>query len=75
MNTAIFMQENTMVVQELATVGQIADQLSEPPSRVAYMIAKLRLKARQRVGIIRLFDEGQIEAIKSGLHKIQIRNS
>ncbi len=61
-----------MTVQELSTVGQIADQLGEPPSRVAYIISKFRMKARERVGIIRLFDEAQIEAIRHGLYNLQI---
>jgi hypothetical protein len=64
-----------MILQELSTIGQIADRLDEPPARVAYIVSKLRLKARQRVGIIRLFGEDQVEAIRSGLYDIQIRNS
>ena len=64
-----------MTIQELSTIGQIADQLGEPPSRVAYIISKFRLKPRERIGIIRLFDEDQVEAIRSGLYDIQIRNS
>ena len=59
--------------KNLQTVGQIADYLGEPPSRVAYIISKYRLKPVERVGIIRLFDEKQIEAIKQGLFNIQIR--
>jgi len=46
------------------TVGQIADQLGQPPSRVAYLIAKHRLKPVGRVGIIRLFGEEQVETIQ-----------
>ncbi len=61
--------------QELLTIGQIADILEEPPARVAYIISKYRLKPVQRVGIIRLFDEQQIKAIKQGLYGIQIRRS
>ncbi len=60
---------------ELSTIGQIADLLKEPPSRVAYIVSKYRLKPVQRVGIIRLFDEEQIKAIKQGLYGIQIRRS
>ena len=54
-------------------IGQIADLLQEPPSRVAYIIGKLRLRAHKRVGIIRLFDETQVEAIKQGLYHLQVR--
>ena len=62
-----------MVEQNLLTVGQIADVLKEPPARIAYIISKYRIKPVQRVGIIRLFDEEQIEAIKQGLYGIQVR--
>ena len=62
-----------MVEQNLLTVGQIADVLKEPPARIAYIISKYRIKPVQRVGIIRLFDEEQIEAIKQGLYNIQLR--
>jgi len=62
-----------MTEQKLLTVGQIADQLSEPPARIAYIVSKYRLKPVQRIGIIRLFDEGQIKVIKHGLYNIQIR--
>ena len=63
---------NTMT---LFTASQIADQLGEPPQRVTYIIRKHRLKPVQRVGIIRLFDERQVEAIKRGLYGIQVRSS
>ena len=59
--------------QELLTIGQIADRLSEPPARVAYIVSKYRLKPVQRVGIIRLFSEEQVKAIKQGLYGIQVR--
>ena len=63
------------MIKELgSTIGQIADRFEEPPTRVAYIVAKLRLKAAQRVGIIRLFDESQVQAIKGGLYSMQIRN-
>ena len=61
--------------QDLSTIGQIADRLREPPARVAYIVSKYRLKAVQRIGIIRLFDEEQIRVIKQGLYGIQIRSS
>ena len=57
----------------LYTASQIADQLGEPPQRVCYIVRKYRLKPAQRVGIIRLFSEEQIEAIRQGLYGIQIR--
>ena len=57
------------------TIGQIADCLEEPPARVSYVVAKYRLKPVQRVGIIRLFSQDQVEAIRQGLYNIQIRRS
>lgn len=59
----------------LLTVTQIADRLGEPPQRITYIIHKYRLKSAQRIGIIRLFDEEQIKAIKQGLYGMQIRSS
>jgi hypothetical protein len=65
---------SNMTINDLSTIGQIAERLGEPPSRVGYVISKYRLKPRQRVGIIRLFDEDQVEAIRQGLYSIQIRH-
>lgn len=64
-----------MVEQKHWTIGQIADVLKEPPSRVAYIVSKYRLKPVRRVGIIRLFSQEQVEAIRQGLYNIQIRRS
>jgi len=61
--------------QEFLTVGQIADKLGEPPSRVQYIIAKHRLKPARRVGIFRLFGASQITAIEQGLYGMQIRGN
>jgi len=57
------------------TIGQIADHLEEPPSRVAYIISKNRLKPIRRVGIIRLFSEQQVQAIREGLFDLQIHTT
>ena len=57
------------------TIGQISDRLKEPPARVAYVIAKKRIKPIQRVGIIRLFDLEQLETIKQELCNLQKRRS
>ncbi|MHC4457297.1 MAG: hypothetical protein ACYS0I_09430 [Planctomycetota bacterium] len=64
-----------MKYANLLTASQIADRLGEPPQRVTYIIRKYRLKPVQRIGIIRLFDEEQIKAIKQGLYEIQIRRT
>jgi hypothetical protein len=63
------------MTHELLTIGQIAEQLQEPPSRVSYVVSKHRLKPASRIGIIRLFSESQLKAIKQGLYGIQIRRS
>ena len=63
-----------MEYANLLTASQIADQLSEPPQRVTYIIRKYRLKPVRRVGIIRLFGQEQLKAIKAGLYNIQIRD-
>ena len=55
------------------TASQIADLFDEPPQRVTYIIRKYRLKPISRVGIIRLFSEEQVKAIKQRLYGIQIR--
>ncbi len=57
----------------LMTVTELAEQLKEPPHRVAYIIAKHRIKAKHRVGIIRMFGDGEIKAIKQGLYGLQVR--
>lgn len=59
--------------QQLFTVGQISDLLGEPPARVSYIISKHRIKAAERVGIIRLFDTQQVELVRRYLYDIQIR--
>ena len=64
-----------MVNTNLLTASQIADQLGEPPQRVAYIIRKHRLKPVQRVGIIRLFSERQVRAVQQGLYGIQVRRA
>ena len=55
------------------TIGEISDKLHEPPARIDYIIRKYHLKPRHRVGIIRLFDAAQIEAIRQELYGIQTR--
>jgi hypothetical protein len=55
------------------TVGQIADRLGEPPSRVAYVICRHRLRPVARVGLTRLFSEQQVTAIQQGMKELQVR--
>ena len=61
--------------QNLYTIGQIAELLDEPVARVAYIISKYRLKPINRVGIIRLFSDQQVEAIKQGLYGLRIHRA
>ena len=61
--------------QKHLTIGQMADILEETPARIAYIISKYRIKPVERVGIIRLFDQQQIKAIKQGLYGIQVRRT
>ena len=63
------------MAEEEFTIGQIADRLEEPPARVAYIVSKHRIKAIRRIGIIRLFSEQQVQAIKDGLYTMQVRCS
>ena len=60
-------------MSDLFTTGQIAEMLREPPTRVEYIIRRHRLKPVDRVGIIRLFNEVQVAAIKEKIFNMQIR--
>jgi hypothetical protein len=53
------------------TVGEIADRLQEPLSRIAYVVSKHRIKPVRRTGIIRLFSTDQIKAIQEGLYLLR----
>ena len=61
------------MIEQLLTIGQIADKLQEPPARIAYVISRFRLKPVERVGIIRRFSAEQVEAVRQALYGIQIR--
>ena len=60
-------------MSQLLTVGQIADDLNRPSTRVAYAIDKLRIKPVRRVGIIRLFGADAIDQIRSGVMEIEAK--
>jgi DNA-binding transcriptional MerR regulator len=47
------------------TIGQIADELKQPPSRLQYLIYKNRIKPVARVANIRLFDQVTLETLQS----------
>ncbi len=62
-----------MTIENLYTVGEVADKLGEPPARVQYIISKHRIKPAERVGIYRLFNDSQVEQVRNGLFNIQVR--
>lgn len=49
------------------SIRDIADRLDEPFYRVRYAVAKHKIEPVQRVGIVRLFSEDQIPAVKAAL--------
>ena len=60
---------------ELYTISQIAEQLEEPIPRVDYIVKCLRLKPVERVGLIRLFNEGQVARIKDRIFNMQVQKT
>ena len=72
-NATVSRKINGVQDMELLTVGQISNRLQEPTARVRYIIDKYRLEPVRRVGIIRMFTEEQLKAIKDGLYNIQVR--
>lgn len=59
---------------ELKTVGDIAREEGVPAHRVAYAIETYRIEPTQRAGILRLYDESKIVAIRSALRRISQRS-
>ena len=55
---------------EVFTIGQIADELKQPPSRLQYLISKYRIKPVARVANIRLFDRTTLETLRFTLQSI-----
>jgi DNA-binding transcriptional MerR regulator len=49
------------------TIGQIADELKQPPSRLKYLISKHRIKPVARVANVRLFDQTTLNTLRSTL--------
>lgn len=58
---------------EMFSIADIAEQLSEPTNRVAYMVSKYRIKHVRRVGITRVFDLAAVALIKEGLFNVRIQ--
>jgi len=56
---------------DLQTVGQIARQEGVPAHRVDYAIQRYNIADTQRVGILRVYDDAGVEAIKSALRRIE----
>lgn len=61
----------TTAVEDLRTVGDIAREMGVPVHRVAYAVAVYNIAPTQRAGILRLFDEVKVAAIKSALRRVE----
>lgn len=61
------------VTGDLRTARQIARQEGVPFHRVDYAIQRLGIAEAARVGIFRLFDSAQVEAIRAELRDIAAR--
>ena len=61
-----------LVVEQhrLRTLGEIARLLDVPFHRVAYAVTTYEINEATRVGIIRLFDESGVQAIRAALSRI-----
>ena len=55
----------------LSTIGDVARMLDVTPARVSYAIQTYHIEATQRAGILRMYDETKIEAIRSALRRIE----
>ena len=55
----------------LLTVGDIARLEGVPPRRVTYAIDSYRIAPTQRAGILRLYDESKLEAIRWAMRRIK----
>ena len=60
-------------MSNLYTTGQIAEILKERPMRIEYIIRREGLKPVDRVGLIRLFSEAQLLAIKEAIYNMRIQ--
>ena len=57
----------------LFTTGDIARQERVPKYRVEYAIDTYGIRETQRIGIVRVFDNAKVEAIRSALRRIAER--
>jgi len=55
---------------KLHTIGEIAKLEGVPVHRVAYAVEAYGIKPTQRAGIIRLYDEAGVEAIRAALRRV-----
>jgi hypothetical protein len=59
--------------EKLLTTGAIARQEGVPTSTVNYAIASYQIEPRQRAGILRLYDQAGVDAIRSAMRRIRDR--
>ena len=59
-----------MPTTRLLTIGEIAKLERIPAHRISYAIEQYHVEPVQRAGIIRLYDEPGIAAIRSALRRI-----
>lgn len=62
-------------MSSLFTVTQIAEKLDEPTDRVTYIIRRLRLKPVDRIALVRLFDEGQVDTIRNRIYNMRVQKT
>ena len=60
------------MIREL-TLTQVARRLGSHPSAVAYAIQKAGIREKSRAGIIRIFGEDQLDAIRRALGEVRHR--
>lgn len=63
-------QTNTPSAGRLYTTGDIVRQTGASVAQVNYAIGRYRIAPAQRAGIIRLYDEHAVEAIRSAIQRV-----
>ena len=58
-----------MNTQRLWTIGDIARHLGIPANRVDYVIRMHNIRENQRAGILRCYDQANVEAIERAVRR------